>query len=288
MTSVELRLELLRRTQNEDGGWGYFAGRESSVEATAYTLRAIGAGDSGWDRGIAFLLARQEKDGGLAPRATVPGSTWVTALAFPLLKKAAVASKALVRAADWILNTEGAEGGLTERFLFSIGKAKVEQDPRLKGWPWRPGNNSWVEPTAHGLIALWSMDGCAPEAGVRYRRDVATKMLIDRRCADGGWNYGNRKVLGEVLPGYPETTALALLGLAGSSVDLSASLDAAARDFAATKGAYGRALLSLALGAHGRPAIYSPLTEQPHPSANLMLSAIEVLAARGAGRGLLA
>ncbi len=287
MRSVELRLELLRRSQNVDGGWGYFSGRESGVEPTAYALRAIGAGDNGWERGIAFLVARQEKDGGLAPRVGVPGATWVTLLAFPLLKKAGVAAKSLERAGSWILDTEGADGGLAERLAFALGHAKVEQDPRLKGWPWRPGNSSWVEPTAHGLMALRTMDGCVPEAGIRYRREIATKMLLDRRCSDGGWNYGNRKVLGEILPAYPETTALALLGLAGSGADLGASLEIARQMFGASKGAYGRALLSLALGAHGHAVSYATLTESAHPSGNTMLAAIEVLALRGEGRGLM-
>ena len=40
-------------------------------------------------------------------------------------------------------------------------------------------------------------------------------MLLDRRCRDGGWNYGNRRVLGADLPSYPETTALALMALDG-------------------------------------------------------------------------
>ena len=272
-----------------DGGWGYFCGKESGVEPTSYALRVIGAGDDAWERGIAFLLARQEKDGGMAPRVGVSGSTWVTSLAFPLLKKAGVAAKTLEQAGNWILNTEGAEkGGLMDRFLLARGKADVEQDPRLKGWPWKPGNYSWVEPTAHGLMALRTMEGLVPEAGIRYRRQVATKMLMDRRCEDAGWNYGNRKVLGEVLPGYPETTALALLGLAGSGEELSKSLAAAAGLYSGTKGAYGRALLSLALGAHGRAVAYETLTEAAHPSGNTMLAAIEVLAARSEGKGLMA
>ena len=140
-----------------------------------------------------------------------------------------------------------AEGGALQRILYSLGRSKVDQDPRLKGWPWRPDNNSWVEPTTHGLLALHWMKGHAPEAGIRYRREIASRMLLDRRCSDGGWNYGNKKVLGEELPSYPETTALALLGLAAGAHDLKASIDRAKTHLDSAKGAYGRALLSLAL-----------------------------------------
>ena len=38
-------------------------------------------------------------------------------------------------------------------------------------------------------------------------------MLLDRVCADGGWNYGNPKVMGAALPSFVPTTALAVLAL---------------------------------------------------------------------------
>jgi hypothetical protein len=38
-------------------------------------------------------------------------------------------------------------------------------------------------------------------------------MLIDRMCTGGGWNYGNRRVLGVDAAPYPDTTALALIAL---------------------------------------------------------------------------
>ncbi|WP_155121595.1 prenyltransferase/squalene oxidase repeat-containing protein [Bryobacter aggregatus] len=281
MSRIEARRSLLRTSQNRDGGWGYFAGQESRVEATAYALRAMGSADATWEPGIAFLLARQEKDGGLAPSPSVPGSSWVTNLAFPLLKRAQTGTKPLERMADWILKTEGAEGGFRQRLLYAMGMAQADQNPRLKGWPWRPGNNSWVEPTAHGLLALRWMEGLAPEVALRYRRELGTQMLLDRRCSDGGWNYGNKKVLGETLPAYPETTGLALLGLAGSRIDaaiLEPSLARAKADFATVQGAYGRALLALALRLHGIECGYRAATEEPHPSRNLMLASIEILA----------
>jgi hypothetical protein len=40
-------------------------------------------------------------------------------------------------------------------------------------------------------------------------------LLRDRESAGGGWNYGNRVVLGEELPPFAQTTAIALIGLSG-------------------------------------------------------------------------
>ncbi len=281
MGSVQARLEFLRTNQNADGGWGYFPGLESRVESSCYALRALGEKDERWGAGIAYLIARQDKSGGLAPSASVPGATWVTSLAFPLLRQGGANQKSLEAAAEWILETEGAEGGVMQRLMYSLGKAKVDQDPRLKGWPWRPENNSWVEPTAHGLLALHWMNGLGPAAGIRYRREMATKMLLDRRCEDGGWNYGNKKVLGEVLPAFPETTGLALIGLVGSGADLNVSIAKATQDCSRTKGCYGKALLTIALRLHGERVSYTPEHEAGHPSRNLMLAAIEALAEAG-------
>lgn len=280
MELIESRLDFLRKNQNGDGGWGYFPGKKSRVEPTCYALRAIGAGDSRWTQGIQFLAACQDKSGGLTPGPNIPGPTWVTQLAFPLLKQANLKPKELEAAANWILNSEGAEGGILQRIQYSLGKSKVDQDPRLKGWPWRPDNNSWVEPTAHGLLALHWMKGQVPEAGIRYRREIATRMLLDRRCFDGGWNYGNKRVLGETLPSFPETTALALLGLAGCNLDLKTSLERAKSHLIEAKGSYGRSLLCLALRLHGEKVEREFQHPEGHPSKNLMLTSLEILAAK--------
>ena len=41
----------------------------------------------------------------------------------------------------------------------------------------------------------------------------ARRLLADRECSGGGWNYGNRQVLGTNLEPYLQTTAAALIGL---------------------------------------------------------------------------
>ena len=37
----QVRLDALRKAQNPDGGWGYFAGKESWLEPTAYAAMAL-------------------------------------------------------------------------------------------------------------------------------------------------------------------------------------------------------------------------------------------------------
>ena len=43
--------------------------------------------------------------------------------------------------------------------------------------------------------------------------DEAERMLYDRACPGGGWNYGNSTVYGEALAPYLETTAITLIAL---------------------------------------------------------------------------
>jgi hypothetical protein len=124
----------------------------------------------------------------------------------------------------------------------------VEFDPALDGWPWEVGASSMVEPTAHALMALRCAARTVDRADLAGRIGTAERMLLDRRCRDGGWNFGNRRVLGADLPSYPETTALALMALNGyAAVQWGAALDGVDRAWQKTRSPLARAWLSSCL-----------------------------------------
>jgi hypothetical protein len=101
-------------------------------------------------------------------------------------------------------------------------------------------------------------------------------MILERRCSDGGWNYGNRKVLGTELPSYPETTALALVGLAGCP-DLDAPVALAQIYLGQTRSPLAKAWLRVALCCYSAPA--PPLGDQPLSPNDVIVNALEVMAA---------
>jgi hypothetical protein len=70
-----------------------------------------------------------------------------------------------------------------------------------------------VEPTSWALLALKRMRGALPRRRTEDRIEEAHRLLADRMCRGGGWNYGNKAILGFDLDPYPDTTALALLAL---------------------------------------------------------------------------
>ena len=95
--------------------------------------------------------------------------------------------------------------------------------------------------------------------------------LLDVRCRDGGWNYGSRAALGVDLPSYPETTALALLGLQGRMWNRQNRLSSRGRMANETASPMARAWLAVALRLHG---------VEPPPSiatvkADILITAIE-------------
>jgi hypothetical protein len=66
----------------------------------------------------------------------------------------------------------------------------------------------WVEPTSWATLALKRFRPTA-----RALVEDGERVLADRECVGGGWNYGNRTVYGEELPPYVQTTAVALIAL---------------------------------------------------------------------------
>jgi len=179
----------------------------------------------------------------------LPG--WTTSLAALALVRSR--PEAARRGAAWLLENRGRSfAWWTKLFLWLFpGRVAVELDPDLRGWAWLPGTFSWVEPTSYAILALRPLRRESPERVAR-RVDEAERMLLDRVCVDGGWNYGNSRVLGEDLWPYPDTTAIALLSLVDREGDdaIRRSLATLGRMMADTDSGLSLALSTLCFDAY--------------------------------------
>lgn len=262
---------MLRRVQNADGGWGYFPARQSWLEPTAWAALALN-GDPAADRAWALIRSWQREDGGWRPGADVQIANWATALAVTVAIARGERGDAASRGVSWLLGQSGIESNFKNRTEARLKLFNPERNLDLKAWPWKPGTSAWVEPTAHTLVALKRF-GSSKE--IRERVAMGEAQLMDVRCRDGGWNYGSRAALGVDLPSYPETTALALVGLQGCA-GIEGSIGLARRMADETVSPMARAWLAVALRLHG--------IEPPKSSAavkgDVLITAIEVLGDR--------
>ncbi len=162
--------------------------------------------------------------------------------------------------------------------MAKFGLVDPGRNLKLKGWPWKEGTSSWVEPTAHTLIALKKAYTLLPAPELTERIHSGQALLLDVRCKDGGWNYGSAWTLGEDQRSYPETTALALLGLQGRS-EAARSVDLAKGWLQETPSSLARAWITIALRLHGI-AVANPISPlKGSGSPDLMVVALEALGA---------
>ena len=249
--------DLLAR-QNADGGWCYRQGG-SWTEPTCYALLALAA--SGFTespaavKGAAWLQRCQRTDGGLAPTASVPESTWITAL--PLLLPSPLA-KALnpERLIAWVLEQSGRESGWIFRLRLLLLGDSAADTPAYDGWPWYPGAAAWITPTAMSILAMEKIAAnkeVALAQDAQKRVNEARRFLLARHCRDGGWNHGSTRALGYDSDSYPETTGTALLALHGyKSKEVDRGLVRAEDQLAACQSYEAAQWLRLGLLAHGR------------------------------------
>jgi hypothetical protein len=184
--------DALLEARAPDGGFGPRPGLPSEPEPTALAAIALDDGDA-----RAWLEARQRDDGRLVMEMGAVENDAATPLAAIALQGAA-----RELALDAVVATRAA------RFPSTVA---IPYDTSYRGWPWTLDTFGWTEPTARSLLAL------------RLHRPSATGAIADgtgvlrnRECVGGGWNYGNRVVLGVDLPPYTQTTAMAVLALQGS------------------------------------------------------------------------
>jgi hypothetical protein len=217
---LEVAIDRLLGAQNEDGGWGSFKGRRSNTESTAFVLMALKSLESNfYDRqataGLQWLLRQQKEDGSFSLNDTSKQSSWTTPIAALALLPFKEQEEHALRAAKWVLTQEGRTPGWVASLLvrLSLVKKVTELDPSLTGWSWTVGTFSWVEPTSYSLMALKKLKRNLGGTNCDERIRQGETLIYDRMCENGGWNYGNSRVLGEALWPYPDVTAVALIAL---------------------------------------------------------------------------
>jgi hypothetical protein len=272
---VQTRLEKLRQSQNPDGGWGFFPGKASWLEPTAYAALAL-HGEPAADRAWALLRSWQLPDGGWPPSGGVKSSGWGTALCATIAMARNEWETPLQKGITWLVGAAGVETNWLAVVFSRIGLVDYGRNVALKAWPWRPGNSGWVEPSVHAIVALKLAALKLSSKELRERVQTGEAQLLDVRDRDGGWNYGSPKVLGVELPSYPETTALALVGLQGRQ-DLGQAFELARKQISETPSPLASAWLTIAMRLHGMDVrLPEPAGKPP---ADLVITALEALAA---------
>jgi hypothetical protein len=244
--------------QNADGGWGYYRQKKSRLEPTCWAVLALAS--TGHDRAVAGEALRQwpTRDGLLLERAAGGPNYGFQGLALLALHAAALEHRngnaALL---DSLQRVKG---------LALAPSAINRQDNSIQAWSWIDDTFSWVEPTAWCLLALKT---CAQSWHARIdpaRIRDGERMLADRSCRGGGWNYGNSNMLGKELAPYVPTTAVTLLALRDRDrgQDVTDGLAFLERHSTFERSAMALGLASRALRAYGRDttAVRAALREQ--------------------------
>jgi hypothetical protein len=256
----------IETVQNADGGWPYEPGRVSWTEPSVFALLSgLGSGSStgltadSVKRGIEWLRASQNPDGGWSPQPKTGLSTWVTALA-ALLPASVLGEGVHQKSVKWLLEQTGQESNMVHRIRqWMLGNQDLSSGAE-KGWPWYPGAAAWVMPTALSLLALRKEQAIHPSDALKERIQSGTQYLLLHTCKEGGWNHGSTHALGYEASPYPETTGVALLALRGvKSPEIDRGI-AQAKKFIEEPNPAGAAWLRLGLAAQGRsvPALLPP------------------------------
>lgn len=205
-------LDFLLKAQADDGSWGYSLARKGTLEPTAVVLLALGdipQAAQAVRKAAEWILSFQNPDGGWGICPLDKESGWQTAWAVYVLNYLELGKENSVQGVQWLLNIDIMQ--LNDSDLLAAGKKVAQIDFSLRGWPWLPGESSWVEPTALAMLAIKGFSASAEVAG---RLSEAVRYLSDRRCEGGGWNIGNPVMFDLHLPARVTPSALALLALA--------------------------------------------------------------------------
>jgi hypothetical protein len=204
-------IEFLNAAQNPDGGWGYAPGQSSAVEPTSAAVLAIRESPTlaeSYRKAVSWLHGGQRADGGWGIRRDDIESGWQTAWAITALSSTNKMDDILKNGGKWLLGVKALQ--FTGDEMKNIRKDILAINFSLRGWPWLPGQASFIEPTALSIIALQSIPD---KIASTDRMDEALRYIQDRRCPGGGWNVGSPMMFNVALPARVHPTAWVLLAL---------------------------------------------------------------------------
>lgn len=204
-----IRLEALTAHAVPSAGWSYRFGQKDHPEPTSLVLLALSLDRSRFAKDIAHgcnaLQRNAVPDGSYRLQGGRPEATWPTAHVLFVQCVLGVSGEEVQRTCHYLLNLRG-------HVADDPGAGKIHDvDLQLVGWPWSEGAFSWVEPTAWACLALRRAG-----FGQHPRVQEGLQLLLSRAFDEGGWNYGNRCVFGQLTEPMPGPTAIALLALQGS------------------------------------------------------------------------
>jgi hypothetical protein len=210
--------DYLLRGRNADGSWGYLPGQKGAGEPTLLAAAA------GLPAPLAWLDTAELDYAWLLLPAALAGVQGAEELVSATL--------------DRIVSTQG--------FMVEVPEDVIGNDFMIPAWPWVDGTAPWVEPTSYAVISL-------RKAGKADHPRTADglRMLRDRQCADGGWNYGNSKVYGVELESEIAPTCWAVMAMPAGSPEVERAWKRVgeAREL---RSSLTLSLSTLALTAHGR------------------------------------
>ena len=195
MSAHDQAHEHLERLRKEDGGFSPAPGGLSEPEPTA--MAAIALDDAPAQR---WLAEHQEPDGAFILGPEEVRNDNATAIA-------AIALEGVPR-------EKALEYVVTHRAQPQDEDHRFPHNPETRGWGWTSLTFGWTEPTARVVLALKLLRPDAPEL------QDGLRTLADRECVGGGWNYGNRQVLGTDLEPFLQTTAAGLMAVQDGPGDL--------------------------------------------------------------------
>lgn len=223
MATESKPLEIAKAQQHlisvgKNGWWPYNVDQTAySIEATAYALMALRQNADAVNQCVDFLLSVQLPSGGWG---TTPGvaewdyTTYLALFALNVVRRENPSlvprtASACAKAHDLLLDGRAEFLTPAGRVFFLMWSGPSYDYAR--GWPWMAKTFHWVEPTCLALLAIGS--SAIASKKLLKAAEHARSYLADVSCVDGGWNYGNKIVLGAPVPPMAVNTCQGILAL---------------------------------------------------------------------------